>query len=391
MKKAFSLLLAAMAVLVFGSAKAQTIFFEDFNHDPSVSTLPAGWTAYGDTLDNNPMFALYNRSWQVWYPEDMNRDGEAMSVTYAVGSYHACDRWLITPRITLPADTVMSLLFRHRCSVFGQFSVMISTTGTDTSDFTSLIDNLILQHEKNYEHISLEEYAGQSVYIAFVNNVLSSNGGCAKFVALDDIEVTHLPENSIKLDNVDLPASAAVGEPVTVSLNLFNMGRNRINNITYSYRIDDGEPVVCTANIGSWYWRRSSVDITITPEKQGELTLEFTISMPNGVDDYDDSDNRIVKTLTVTDPPVVGIPAVEQGLKTVVYPNPTYGEVMVKSPESIVSAAVTDMAGRRKEVSPVASGTDNYKFDITTFPQGAYFLSLVTGDGQTHTVRLIKR
>ncbi len=382
--------MAVMAVLVVGSAKAQTIFFEDFNHDQAVSALPAGWTVYEDTLDNSSMFAQYNRGWQVWYPEDMNRDGEAMSVTYAEGSYHACDRWLITPCITLPADSVMSLLFRHRCSVFGQFSVMISTIGTDKDDFTTLVDNLILQQEKNYEHISLEEYAGQSVYIAFVNNVLNSNGSCAKFVALDDIEVTHLPENSIRLDNVDLPASTTVGEPVTASLKLFNTGRNGINSITYSYRIDDGEPVVCTANVGSWYWRRSSVDISFTPEKQGELTIEFTISMPNGVADYDDSDNNIVKTLTVSNQPV-GISAVEQGAQTVVYPNPTYGEVTVKSLESIVSAVVTDMVGHRKEVHLDAAGTGKYRFDITTFPQGAYFLSLVTDDGQTHTVRLIKR
>lgn len=383
-------MLAAMAVLMFSGVRAQTIFFEDFDNDPSVSALPEGWTAYGDTLANGANYSQYNQSWQVWYPDGTAKSGEAMSVTFTTGTNAPCSRWLITPRIELPADTVMSLLFRQRCNVFSQFSVKISTTGTDMADFTTDIGWITMQHEKNYEHISLEEYAGQSVYIAFVNNVIHGNGHCSQFIALDDVEVTHLPENSVKLDDVTLPERAMAGEPITATLRLFNSGRNHIRSVTYSYRINGGEPVERTVNIGGWSWRRHDVNITFTPTELGDATIDFQVSLPNGVEDYDGSDNFISKKMTVTNEPV-GIPAMEHGTQMAVYPNPTYGKVTVNSPESIISAAITDMAGRRRELRPDAVDNGNYGFDIAAFPQGAYFLTLATADGQTHTVRLIKR
>lgn len=390
MKKTVLTMLAVMLTVMVCNLRAQTIFFENFNYNPSSSDLPDGWTVYGDTLTNHPAYGEFNQSWQVWYPDGVVDDGEAMSVTLiADGTWDPCDRWLITPRIALPADSVMSLLFRHHCVVFSQFHVLLSTTGTNKEDFTDTIDFVTLQPQWQTQHISLESYAGDSVYIAFVNDVIHGNGHCSQYMVIDDVEVAHLPLNSIALADVILPGRAYVGQQFNAKLELFNKGRNFVRSINYSYRINGGEPVEGTLNIGGRCWRRSTLNLPITITEKGEFTIEFQISQPNGVEDYDSTDNVVVRTLKVDDEPPVGI-ATAQDVKVMVYPNPTHDKVTVKSPETLVSAAIADMTGRRMELRLNANDNGGYSFDLTAFPQAAYFLILKTATGQSHTVKLVK-
>lgn len=391
MKKLSILFVATILSMIVCNVKAQTIFLENFNNNPSDNAIPAGWTVYGDTLTNHPAYSQYNQSWQVWYPDGTSKSGEAMSVAVTTDTRESCARWLITPRIALPADSVMSLLFRHRCSTFGQFDVMVSTTGNDPADFTTQIGHITLQAEKNHECISLAQFAGDSIYIAFVNNIIHTNGSCTQFIALDDIEVAHLPENSVALVDVVLPEEAVVGQPVTAKLKMFNNGGNFVRAITYSYRINGHEPVVGTASIGNRSWRISEINVSLTPTELGEATIEFQISMPNGVADLDSTDNRVVKKLMVTDEPSVGIQPVEEDVRVLVHPNPTYGKVTLRNLESLASATITDMAGRSRKLRFDPIGKGSYRFDISSFPQGAYILTLTTVKGSKHTVRLIKR
>ena len=384
--------MSALLTLMVSNLNAQTILYEDFNNNSSSSVLPAGWTVYGDTLTNHPSMSQYNQSWQVWYPDGTIKSGEAMTVCFTTGTYKSCSRWLITPRIALPADSVMSLLFKHRCSVCAQFSVRVSTTGTDTADFTTEIGWITAQAEKNGESISLANFAGDSIYIAFVNNERYMNGGCARFIALDDIEVTHLPENSVALADVILPEQAVVNQPFTATLKLLNTGNNFIRSITYSYSINGGEPVVGTINnISNRCWRISQFNVAITPTELGEATIEFKLMLPNGVADHDSTDNVLVRKLMVVNEPPVGISTVEQDAPVVAYPNPTHGKVAVSCLESLTSAILTDMAGRRKELRLNAVGNGSYNLDISSCPQGAYFLVLTTVTGQQHTVKLMKK
>ena len=103
-----------------------------------------------------------------------------MSVTFTVNTWESCDRWLITPRIALPADSVMALLFWQYGMGLSQPSVRVSTTGTDTADFTTLIGQVTTQSYKQQEFFSLADFAGDSIYIAFVNDVVHTNGHCSQ-------------------------------------------------------------------------------------------------------------------------------------------------------------------------------------------------------------------
>ncbi len=92
----------------------------------------------------------------------------------------------------------------------------------------------------------------------------------------------------------------------------------------------------------------------------------------------------------VNDTNEVGVASV-MSERIAAYPNPTRGKVTVKGPKAIVSAIVIDMAGCSKEVRLMPQGDGRYILDISGHPQGAYFLTLTTGDGQQHVVRLLKQ
>ena len=92
-------------------------------------------------------------------------------------------------------------------------------------------------------------------------------------------------------------------------------------------------------------------------------------------------------------PPVdtVGIPDETGKASVSVYPNPTCDRTTINSAEPLISARVTDMAGRSEEVKFDAVDGNGYSLDLTTRPQGAYFLTLTTASGHRHTVKLIKQ
>ncbi len=75
----------------------------------------------------------------------------------------------------------------------------------------------------------------------------------------------------------------------------------------------------------------------------------------------------------------------------VVYPNPFSQRVNVQCDKPVTAAWLTDMMGRREEVKLTAIGDGQYTLDLAGRPQAIYLLTLLTADGQQHTIRLIKR
>ena len=99
---------------------------------------------------------------------------------------------------------------------------------------------------------------------------------------------------------------------------------------------------------------------------------------------------RLTRTLTVH-PADVSIDEAFKAVHIVAYPNPTSGKLTVESAEQLVSAILTDMAGRREEVRLTPQGDGRYTLDLTSRPQATYLLTLTTASGQRHTVRLLKQ
>jgi len=101
--------------------------------------------------------------WNYWSP--------AGGTSLASYSYsNNVDNWLITPQLVLDAD--YSLMFEASTQYFDyygeKYSVLISTTGTNISDFTAIYtETLTSSYSTKSVILPLNVYNGQSIYIAF--------------------------------------------------------------------------------------------------------------------------------------------------------------------------------------------------------------------------------
>lgn len=113
---------------------------------------------------------------------------------------------------------------------------------------------------------------------------------------------------------------------------------------------------------------------------------------------WSDGDTNNPRNLIVTgDTALMAIFQQVEGIDVVqmdgckVYPNPTNGKVTIATTGHLVAVYLTDMMGRRNEVTVTATGDGLYSFDISSFPQAVFLLTVITADGQQHTVRLLKQ
>lgn len=122
-----------------------------------------------------------------WYSDD----GYGCSDSYNshAGSLTP-DNWLITPRLHIPAEGATLEWWCRSLALIDvaeHYSVLVSTTGTETSDFTGNIFEATLTTDEGMQRsVSLAAYAGQDVYIAFRHHDCTD-----QFIFyIDDISVT---------------------------------------------------------------------------------------------------------------------------------------------------------------------------------------------------------
>ncbi len=89
----------------------------------------------------------------------------------------------------------------------------------------------------------------------------------------------------------------------------------------------------------------------------------------------------------------VRIVMAEDGNAFVAYPNPFRQRVNIEysGQQPITAAYLSDIMGRTEQVELSATAPGRYTLDLTSRPQVAYLLTLVTQDGHRHTVRLLKQ
>lgn len=156
MKKTFMFLFAC--IIIASGMQAQTFLFEDFE---SV-TLPDGWIRIDNDGDGHNWDPL------IGFP------GYSGSSSIASASYNGepltPDNWLITNAFTLTANATLTFYVAGYDPDYYQehYSVYISTTGSDISDFTTeLISGTTTSSTYEQKTVDLSAYTGQTVRLAF--------------------------------------------------------------------------------------------------------------------------------------------------------------------------------------------------------------------------------
>lgn len=137
----------------------------------------------------------------------------------------ATDNWMITPKLQLPSEnvwlkwTARSIHYHLRDG----YKIMVSTKGFDYEDFTEILSVEEEEYLWTKRLVSLDAYAGQEVYIAFVHT--SQN----KFLlAIDDIFVGQPVESDFIVKD---ETPRFVGNVGTVSVHGVAMNAGLAGNI----------------------------------------------------------------------------------------------------------------------------------------------------------------
>lgn len=256
--KRFSLTLALLTLIGLSDrTNAQNwYFYESFDTVTVDATgsgaAPAGFTLYNDNntpFDGRPDLSYFNEAWKVI--RGMDGEGRVSSPSLFKGSAQA-DRWLVTPAIALSGAKSPKLYFRAKAddeNAPDGFALKISTTSTDKGAFKNIRSVREARAIWTDYVFDLSEYAGQTVYLAFVQN--STNG---LTISIDDIRVGELADGlGAACNNAFTPlymihTHEGSNMPFPVSATLQNWSKTPITSARLCVRMNDGEVTAKTFN-----------------------------------------------------------------------------------------------------------------------------------------------
>ncbi|MBQ9584855.1 MAG: choice-of-anchor J domain-containing protein [Muribaculaceae bacterium] len=169
-----------------------------------------GWTVVDNDGDGD--------NWALMKMTDYNMGGTPMTAAdgdYALAScsiddnsnYIACDNWAISPQVDLKG-TLKFFVSDLGASYVENFSVYVSTTGTDVADFTALAENIATPGGLNNweaQSFDLSAYEGQQGYIA-IRHQSSGTGGYYLFLDAISINGSDIPAGEwIVIENASTP------------------------------------------------------------------------------------------------------------------------------------------------------------------------------------------
>lgn len=217
MKKIYFLILVLLCLNI-GVKAQQYLLQEGFEGD----SIP-GWTLIDNDGDGSNWYILHNSQSSSGGFVVHSGEGHITSASWVSTGALTPDNWLITPPITLSSNAVLSFWAAGQDQGWSaeHFSVYISTTGSDVSDFTTndpLLYDQVATGVMTQHTIYLDQYTGQTVYIAFRHHNITDMFR----LNLDDIEITTAPtEPTITATPTSMNFNAWLGYtedmPVTVA------------------------------------------------------------------------------------------------------------------------------------------------------------------------------
>ncbi len=160
------------------------IFFEGFEG----SFFPATWTRYDADSDGYQ----WAQAPTGIAPFDGNKCVWSQSYDNGAASALTPDNWMITPAITLPEGSSYVKYYMATQDAdwpSEHYQVLLSTTGTSTSDFTTVLRDEtlnVLNYNWRQVVLSLSQWSGQTVHIAWRHCQCTNNYA----IKIDNVEVS---------------------------------------------------------------------------------------------------------------------------------------------------------------------------------------------------------
>ena len=239
---------------------------------------PPSWTVYNVDQDQD------DRTWSIHLFSHSETTGSAVHWYESPMQ----EGWLITPKLRLP-NNMESLLEFWSLNRFPEDNyhsgIWISTTDASVGSFTLLKqlagDNEISSSWKKIS-ISLSDYAGDNVYLAF------------KYMG-DDADVWFIDDISVKLSGIDGAArkvfgavTPMVGEPFLYKVLVENTGTQPLTEYRVKLVDDDNNVLAVDAGIEIAPDETALVNIIWTPENAGSFALRAVLDIVGDINPTND-------------------------------------------------------------------------------------------------------
>ena len=221
--------------VMIGMLSAQIANFPFTERFEGTTFPPAGWSIDGgDNKGNN-----WRRS--TFAGDVIAGLGSALSSNYTpLDSFVDPNNWLISPSIALPAGPGVTLRWEARRTggaANQNYSVYVSTSTSNTSDFTSVWTGIV-STDLDPRSIDLSSYAGNTIFIAFRHHDSTALPffGESSFV-IDNIDLSLVIENDLEAQTITGPTTGAIDTAVEFSVSIRNNGTTPIAAGSYSVKL----------------------------------------------------------------------------------------------------------------------------------------------------------
>lgn len=368
------------------------------NETVQSSELPNGWGS--EDLDNgNPneriQFLFPEGGWQV--SKDL-KDTTNGNLVFASPSWYegseASNDWLIAPKIeNLPANTCLSWYAYSVDQFFPEdYEIWISNGDSTPAAFLSggtMIESVEGEGtEFTFRSISLADYVGQSVFIAFRHTSQDKYA-----LALDEIRLAQVENIDMAIFGID-EIRAKANENVSISGAFINRGLDTVSvdsnsflNIFYSV---DGQDTNRYAYPTAFALAPNDTltfvhDSVWTPTESKVYRIRVWLERTNG------DNNAANDTLGFWQGIGTATPVEEETLSGLqVFPNPVKGHVVVswENPASDWEALLFDSYGKKIKNSGKQFGHE-LKMNLEGISRGIYILQITSSEGIVKNWKLL--
>lgn len=358
MKRIFLLIITMIATL---SAHSQALLFETFSQG-----IPSTWTLFND--DNTPHNPDYTDAWTV-SPIYGNPAPGVVSTSWFTSPNDA-DRWIVSSPVLIASEGYSFVV--EAAAINGLYAdgleIRVSTTGAeDRSHFSDPLlaeptcDTLFCDYV-----VSLDDYVGDTVWIALVQNSYDMN-----LLMADNFRVCRPLDTEMELTSLLLPDSVDVNMRFPLSGVLTNKSFAPFSGrIRYGYTIN-GQPHQGDTLTIDGLAHGSSLVFT-APDSISLTDTLNRISLTIYLADAADYDGNNTLSMAVNGyGEVVGINGQPALPSLLLYPNPASQQVTLVCDSEIEEVRIFDLRGRL-----VGRSTD-----VSALPAGLYLLQARTQMG----------
>lgn len=268
------ILLLFVTTLISFSSSAQT-YYEDFNNG-----IPATYRL----IDNDGLTPSDVDFTDAWISmERKGADKMAVSTSYYYPTAGTSDDWMILPKITIGTGDYLLWEAKAPDPLYPDgYLVKISTTDSAMTSFTTTLLTVTAEQDSWTGHsVDLSTYAGQSVYIAFINNSYDKY-----LLDIDNILITS-EQYAAKATSVDMdPMIALTSAPFAIKGRVVNQGVASLTTYELNYSVNGGTAytttITPTTALGSFGHDDFTHTTNWSPTAIGTYTIAVWIGNLNG-------------------------------------------------------------------------------------------------------------